>query len=133
MFAPIINLLDDHIGWSRTLMVFGGMVLFCIPAGLLLKSLNEDKVNVSPASGEATAEWDDAEQHEINYFGCMVTTMSATTMGRRYIHLLHDAQFLLYLMSILLINIGFAAPYSKLAKQEQVPIFHLHFLRETYL
>ena len=110
IFAPIINLLDNHFGWSWTLMAIGSVVLFCIPAGLLMP-FDKNRSKPSTENGDAMAESCVTEHQETNCFGC-ITNILATKMGKIYIDLLQDARFLLYLMSILLTNIGFTAPFA---------------------
>ena len=119
IFAPIINLLDNHFGWSWTLMAIGSVVLFCIPAGLLMP-FNINKSKPSTENGDATAESFD---EETNCFGC-ITNILATKMGKIYTDLLQDARFLLYLMSIVLTNIGLTAPfaYTMVSKQYRIPM-----------
>ena len=110
VFAPVISLLGDHFGWSWTLVTIGAVVLFCIPVGFLLKPINENESKQSDGTCEGTKECDDGEQQDISCLGCI--SFPAIKMGKGYSELLYDAKFLLYLMSILLMNIGFSAPYA---------------------
>ena len=106
-FAPIINLLGDHFGWSWTLMMIGGVVIICIPVSL---PLNGNKSNQSSDSWKESCQFTDIDHPDVNCFGCI--PISAVKIGRGYTHLLYDTKFLLFLLSILLMNIGFAAPYA---------------------
>ena len=110
IFAPVINLLGDNFGWSWTLVTIGATVLFCIPVGFLLKPVHENDVKQSAGTCEGANECDDGEHQHISCFECI--SIPAIKIGKGYIDLLYDAKFLLYLMSILLMNIGFSAPYA---------------------
>ena len=91
-------------------MTIGAVLLFCIPVGLLLKPINENQSKQSNGTCEGTKECDDGEQQDMSCLGCIY--IPDIEMGKGCIDLLYDAKFLLYLMSILLMNIGFSAPYA---------------------
>ena len=49
LFAPIAVGLIDEFGWQHTLLIFGGILLTCMPLSLVLAS----SPNTAPASGSA--------------------------------------------------------------------------------
>ena len=115
IFAPIINLLNENFGWSWTLMIIGALVLFCIPMSLLFKPIKENNVHQSTETCEKTdGRGYSAKTHTglavIDCFGCISGCVSM--MGKGYSDLLHDAKFILFMLSNLLTNIGFAVPFA---------------------
>ena len=111
IFAPIINILDANFGWNWTLFILGVLVLFCIPLGILLKPIKYTNMPYqSTESSEGTEESGDLGNNDIDCFGR--TSLLFARMGNGYIDLLHDAKFLLFVLSNLLTNIGFAVPYA---------------------
>ena len=111
ILAPIINILDASLGWYWTLFILGVLVLFCIPLGILLKPIKGTNTpNHSTESREGTEETGDSGNNAIDCFG--QTSLLLAKMGNGYIELLYDAKFILFVLSNLLTNIGFAVPYA---------------------
>ena len=44
LMAPVVNLLDDSLGWANTLAVIGGLVLLCVPLAAVFRPITEDGV-----------------------------------------------------------------------------------------
>ena len=42
LMAPVVNLLDDSLGWANTLAVIGGLVLLCVPLAAVFRPITED-------------------------------------------------------------------------------------------
>ena len=39
LMAPLVNLLDDTLGWANALAVIGGLVLLCVPLAAVFRPL----------------------------------------------------------------------------------------------
>lgn len=105
IFALIIKSLDDKIGWSWTLMIIGGFVIVCIPLGLLFKPTKDNTSSRSTKLYERTV-----KKADIDCFSSI--SVYFTKMGESYIDLVYDMNFIIYMLSNLLANIGFAIPYA---------------------
>ena len=115
IFAPVRNLLNENFGWSWTLMLNGALVIFCIPLGLLFKPIKAKKSHQSTETCEETDGGGELGNTQtamatINCCGCI--SACVTKMGKGYIDLLYDAKFILFMLSNLLTNIGFAVPFA---------------------
>ena len=115
IFAPIIHLLNENFGVSWALIIIGALVLFCIPFGLLLKPINDNKSHQSTETCEEKEERGElGNKHTglatIDCFGCL--TPCVTKMEKVYVDLLFDAKFILLMLSNLLTNIGFGVPFA---------------------
>ena len=115
IFAPVRNLLNENFGWSWTLMLNGALVIFCIPLGLLFKPIQDNKSHQSTETCEETdGRGELGNTHSglatIDCCGCI--SACVTKMEKGYIDLLHDAKFILLMLSNLLTNIGFAVPFA---------------------
>ena len=42
LMAPLVNLLDDNLGWANALAVIGGLVLLCVPLATVFRPLAVD-------------------------------------------------------------------------------------------
>ena len=98
IYPPIINLLQDNIDWTLTLMITGASVLLCIPLGLLFKPLHDEKTDLSTSKCKDID--DCGEKGSIS--------SSLRKMGKGYVDLLGDAKFMLLVLSNLLTFIGFS-------------------------
>ena len=98
IYPPIINLLQDNIDWTLTLMITGASVLLCIPLGLLFKPLHDEKTDQSTSKCKDID--DCGEKGSIS--------SSLRKMGKGYVDLLGDAKFMLLVLSNLLTFIGFS-------------------------
>ena len=111
IYAPIINLLLEKIGWSLTLMIIGASVLFCIPLGLLFKPIKDKKSDQSTKNCEETDEYGEGGSTNdglaaMDCFGCI--SACVRKMGKGYLDLLSDAKFMLFMVSNALTRIGFS-------------------------
>ena len=131
IFAPIINLLNENFGWSWTLMIIGTLVLFCIPLGLLFRPIQDNKSHQSTETCEETEERGElGNTHTglatIDCFGCI--TACVTKMEKGYIDLLYDAKFIIFMLSNVLTNIGFAVPFAyTMVIVKRIKLSRVHF------
>ena len=116
-FATILHFLDDNFGWEYTVMILGGLVLFCIPLGILLKPFKSGKTDVS--IGEKDMEFavgceDVCDSGNINS-GKLPTKYhtifsSLYMQGKNYLNLFLDMKFSLFVMSNFLTCLGVVMP-----------------------
>ena len=102
VLAPTINFLNENLGWSWTIMIIGAVMLTFIPLGLLFQPMNRNKICQSEGieSGEI------GNLHELptcKYLECLPT---------RYIVLLHDAKFMIFMLTNLLTKLAFAISFA---------------------
>ena len=100
--APTIHFLNENLGWSWTIMIIGVVMLTFIPLGLLFQPMNRNEIHQSEGieSGEM------GNLHELptcKFLECIPT---------RYIVLLNDAKFMIFMLTNLLTKLAFTISFA---------------------
>ena len=108
IMAPVIYFLDEKFGWSWTLMILGVMMLFYIPLCLLFKPIKHNQCQQSIESWREENEMGDKR----NSHDSVATSRCSSCIPTAHIGLFHDSKFMIFMLSNLLANIGFAVPFA---------------------
>ena len=102
ILAPSINFLNENLGWSRTIMIIGVLMLIFIPLGLLFKPMNRKENHQSEEIGSGET----GNLHELptcKYLACIPS---------RYIVLLNDAKFMIFMLTNLFTKLAFTITFA---------------------
>ena len=100
ILALTINFLIENLGWSRTIIILGGLCLSCIPLGLLFKPMNRNNQSEGIGSGE------------MGYIHELPTCKYLACIPSRYIVLLHDAKFMIFMLTNLFTKLAFTITFA---------------------
>ena len=100
ILAPTINFLNEKLGWSRTIMIIGVLMLIFIPLGLLFKPMNRNNQSEGIGSGE------------MGYIHELPTCKYLACIPSRYIVLLHDAKFMIFMLTNLFTKLAFTITFA---------------------
>ena len=104
IMAPIISTLDNNFGWASTMMMIGGLMLACVPLGLVFRPIENKKLKTVTAQHHNALD----TANEENSHGCSIFLRRLTPKCPA---ILHDTVFIICLLSNFLTNLGFAVPY----------------------
>ena len=118
--APLIHNLIDWYGWENAIVILGGIVLLCVPIGVIFKPIHNNSTSISSnieAKGQTNIKA--KSPHDAMNFECSPSKVGYhchtffAQISKKMINvdLIYNLIFIMFALSNFMSNIGLYVPY----------------------